>query len=65
MDERFCFLKDDDGHNYLVPVRLHKRFDEALEHGEEDCGVAFCNEFSKYEVGRSISSYSFISPKVD
>lgn len=62
MRQRWCFKRDDDGHNYLIPVELSSLFDELLENGEEDGYAEFCNTFDQYGCD-SFLNYSFEKPE--
>lgn len=63
-EQRYCFIKDDDSHNYLIPVEYAKHFTELLENGEDDCYAAFNNEFDQYRVD-AMTNWSFTNPKED
>jgi hypothetical protein len=61
--QRWCFMMDDDAHDYLIPVEKRERFDELDQMGED--GEDMLNaEFSKYRAD-SIASYSFENPQRD
>lgn len=63
-EERFRFMKDDDGHVYLIPAELKELF-MALE----DIGYTtnaynkFIDTFDQYRVGESISGFTFTDPR--
>lgn len=59
---RFRFVKDDDGHLYLIPTELTKRF-FFTQYDIDDEFVTFNNEFYEYCVGGSISNWTFENPK--
>jgi len=57
---RMCFMKDDDGHAFAIPVDSRGFFSILLERGMEDEDYSdFENEFGEYQLNRPISSYSF------
>lgn len=62
MTQRWCFKRDDDGHNYLIPVELSSLFDELEQNGEEDGYAEFCNTFDQY-ICDSFLNYSFENPQ--
>ena len=65
-EKRFCFMRDDDGHVYLIPAHLKEKFMRI----EEDAYLQrdftkFIDQFNQYRVGWSESAYSFTDPKLD
>ena len=46
----FCFMQDDDGHNYLIPFEERELFEVMLEQGEEDYYERFIDKFSNYSI---------------
>ena len=60
-EKRFCLMKDDDGHDYLVPWELRDRFNELVE--DEDNWEAFAEEFADMETGVHPSWISFTDPR--
>ncbi len=79
MEQRFCFVSDDDGHKYLIPVELREEFNNELDWLNEhqmDCVSssmagktygeredAFIRKFHQYMTGISIYNYTFTDPK--
>ena len=73
MDEkqRFCFARDDDGHDYLIPLELRTEFKDEMERrlnlpwGGNDYRAAsnsFEEKFGEMRIGESLTNYSFIDP---
>lgn len=61
--ERFRFVKDDDGHTYLIPADKQADFEKWLEAGpywEDYKG----EDFQDYETGCSACRYTFTDPKL-
>ena len=58
---KFCFVSDDDGHNYLI--QLEDRDDFFYLLGLEDWSE-FGNKFDQYKID-SISNWTFENPKED
>lgn len=58
---RFCFKKDDSGHDYLVPWELRDRFRELVE--DEDAWEAFEETFGNMRINIHPSFISFTDPK--
>lgn len=59
---RMCFVKDDDGHTYLIPVDQREDFEIWMEAGPYWDGYEG-PEFDKACIGGSATHYSFIDPK--
>ena len=59
---RYRFVKDDDGHLYLIPAELTKRF-FLTQYELDDEFTTFNNEFYEYCVGGSINNWTFENPK--
>lgn len=57
--ERWCFAKDDDGHNYLIPASRYNEFQEACDNCNDDL---INNEFDQFRCD-SLSNYTFTDPK--
>lgn len=55
---RYKFLKDDDGHWFIVPVDLVPKFNQMLEDGAEDHWCEFNNTFGEYWADHP-SNYTF------
>lgn len=61
--QKFCFVKDEDSHLYLIPLELKSKF-------EELCSLSYKNDefddfeslFVKYMKGTSLSNFSFENP---
>lgn len=68
---RYCFERDDDCHNYLIPLELQKDFNDALNKinsvkSNSDEWYDLIDDFeSQFEDMRidSISDYSFTEPE--
>jgi len=58
---RFCFEKDDDGHDYLIPWELRDRFNKLVE--DEDNWEEFTKEFGDMCIGKNPSHISFTDPR--
>lgn len=60
---KYRFVKDDDGHNYLIPAELTQEFyDELCTEDENE--FSFLLMFDKYRCD-SISNYTFENPLID
>ncbi len=60
--QRYCFKRDDDGHNYMIPVSMSRLFFDLLINGEEDCYAEFNNVFMEYSCG-SFTDWTFENPE--
>jgi hypothetical protein len=61
MDEEFwCFEKDDDCHDYLIPFSLSYKFYQLLEQDEDE----FIELFKRYRIN-SYRDYKFLNPIKD
>jgi hypothetical protein len=60
--KRYCLVKDDDGHTYLVPVEEKELFDELLDSGE-DGEDDFITHFDPMRLGCHPSCLTFTDPK--
>lgn len=60
-EKRWCFVRDDDGHWYLIPLEDQEEFYNDLEKGEEDY---WCDFNNKWEGHRETSpaAFSFSNP---
>lgn len=69
--QRFRFVKDDDGHDYLIPAELENQFNEWVAESdpwrepqdEED--VYDGPSFDEYRTDMSPNNYTFTDPKED
>lgn len=61
--DRYCLMKDDDGHDYLVPWELRERFNELVE--DEDEWEEFNEVFSGMMCPVHPSFISFTDPRVE
>lgn len=61
---RYCFARDGDGHNYLIPVGTQHVFYSLLEQGEDDGYAEFNNRFEEYRCD-SVLNWTFEDPKED
>ena len=59
--QRFCLVKDEDGHDYLIPWEMRSKFDELSE--SEDAWEKFECEFGNMRTGIHPSCISFAEPK--
>lgn len=59
---RYCFKRDDDGHNYMIPVSMSGLFSDLLINGEDDCYAEFNNTFMEYSCG-SFTDWTFENPE--
>lgn len=77
-EQRFRFVSDDDGHDYLIPAEKKEQFDKWLEHQSKLWGGSHSDEefkaleaeydgedFNTYGIGRSPEGYTFTDPKED
>lgn len=61
--QRYSFLKDNDGHLYLVPVELKQEFNNLLKKAEKnDDHDEFNDKFEKCRCGSHLSTYTFTNP---
>ena len=60
--QRWCFIKDDDCHWYLIPVSMSIVFNQMLSVGEQDCYTMFNNTFDEYRCD-SPSNFTFEKPE--
>jgi len=56
--EKMCFMNDESGHWYCIPIGLRGAFDIYLYDTDDDC-VTFEGVFNKYKLNMHISNYSF------
>jgi hypothetical protein len=64
-DQRWCFRRDDDGHNYLIPVELQKDFNMMLNEAfRSDDHDAFNEKFNQYQRDHW-TSFTFTDPRDD
>jgi hypothetical protein len=74
--ERFCFVRDDDGHDYLIPASKKAEFGTWVEHQQKLWGESHTDEefkkleakytgadFNDYRTGIHPSSYTFTDPQ--
>lgn len=62
--QKFCFVKDEDSHLYLIPLELKSKFVELCEFAyKTDDFDEFESLFGKYMKGTSISNFSFENPE--
>ena len=64
MITRYRFVKDDDGHTYLIDERDRDNFNRWLEAGPywEDYDG---KDFSESTIGTHVSNFTFTDPKED
>ena len=76
--QRQRFVKDDDGHTYLIPAEKRGAFDAWLEHETKLWGETHTDEefeavkteyagedFNDYRIDGGATSYSFENPRRD
>jgi len=64
-EKRYCFMKDNDGHSYLVPFELNGRFIDVLDEcSERDKWIKFEAEFGNMRLHYHPNCYSFTDPKL-
>lgn len=57
---KLCFMKDDDGHYFSIPIELKVKFEEMMaEAYDSDNFDDFEIEFGHMQLDRHISCYSF------
>jgi hypothetical protein len=63
-EDRYLFMRDEDSHNYLIPLDKKDAFrescDQAYDHDNFD---EFIEKFGHYRVPYSIYTFSFTNPK--
>ncbi len=62
MSDRWCFKRDDDGHDYLIPLDMVEEFDKLL-YETDDHYESFINKFDEMRIGYP-SGYSFTDPRI-
>jgi hypothetical protein len=61
---KYRFVKDDDGHSYLIPAELTQEFYRELFRDIFDVAYKFDVMFDKYRCD-SITNYTFENPLID
>lgn len=61
-EQRFCFVRDDDCHNYLINVDDKERFLTLLRDGEDDYWATFNEEFDQFRID-AMTNWTFTDPK--
>ena len=62
---RYCFKRDDDGHNYLIPVSMRKSFENLLAAAiADDCYADFNDVFMQFSID-AMTNWTFENPKED
>ena len=61
MSDRFTIVSDDDGHDYVIPVKLVKEFFEWLDEDEEDRTEPEKFDEYRHNGGR----ITFTDPRID
>ena len=61
-DTRYCFVRDDECGNYLIPVELKGDFKRMLLEGEADYWAEFNELFDLYRID-SMCNWTFTDPK--
>lgn len=64
-EKRFRFVKDDDGHDYLIPAELEKEFELWLIAVEDWDDTWNGPDFDQYRTSMSPNNYTFTDPKED
>lgn len=60
---RYCFAHDDDGHVYLIPLGLRKKFNEDMEEAYNTDDFGIVDWVDSYRCD-SETGYSFENPEV-
>lgn len=64
-NQRFCFMRDDSCHNYMIPVSMREEFNNLLDDAwDDEIAAEFDNTFGQYRCD-STSNWSFELPKED
>lgn len=63
LKERWCFLNDEAGHWYLIPVKKKLIFEKMLSDENDEDGEKFNDKFSENILNMHISNYGFLEPK--
>ena len=61
-EQRYVFVSDDDGHNYMIPVELRGLFNTQVELDWDDPENKFDDLFEEYRID-SVSGITFTNPK--
>jgi hypothetical protein len=61
-EERWCFAKDDDGHDFLIPAKLKEKFDKDMEEAYVTGNFGLVDWTSEYRCCHP-SWYTFTDPK--
>lgn len=62
---RYRFMKDNDGHDYLVPADKWQEFFAWVEAVEKDSRLYDGEDFDKYRIGCNPGFYTFTDPKCE
>lgn len=62
--QRFRFVRDDDGHTYLIPALLEEDFHKWVI-ATTDGGGYSGTDFEQYSIGCNPSIYTFTDPRKD
>lgn len=63
MTTRYCFVRDDDGHNYLINARDKQRFYDLCYGDNGDDGYALFNEEFAHCCIDAMTNWTFTDPK--
>lgn len=63
--QRFRFVRDNDGHDYMIPAELCEKFEAWVDfYADWDNGLEYLGEnFDKYRIN-SPSEYTFTDPVI-
>ena len=62
MTQRWCFRSDDDGHDYLIPVELERKFSSDMEKAYETDDFSIVDWIDEYRCCHP-SAYFFTNPE--
>jgi hypothetical protein len=64
MTQRWCFRSDDDGHYYLIPLELAKKFSSDMNKAYETDDFGIVDWVDEYRCSYHTSCYSFTNPEL-
>ena len=63
--QRWRFVKDDDGHDYLIHAEDLSLFESMLADKSDEYNDKFSERFGEFSTGGWIGSYTFLDPRED
>lgn len=63
VEQRYCMVKDDDGHTFIINVADIDDFNKLLEGDEDGLWATFHRRFDNCMLNYHPSSYTFTDPK--